>query len=43
MLRFALHFLAFFDYSPPQLCAQRAVVDGWLARRKRGTKPAAAL
>ena len=43
VLRFALHFLAFFDYSPPQLCAQRAVVDGWLARRKRGTKPAAAL
>ena len=43
VLRFALHFLAFFDYSPPELCAQRAVVDGWLARRKRGTQPAAAL
>ena len=31
MLRFALHFLAFFDFNPSSLCEQRSVVDTWVA------------
>ena len=34
VLRFALHFLAFFDFTPASLCEQRAVVDDWLEQRE---------
>ena len=39
VLRFALHFLAFFDYNPQALCAQRAVVDGWVAEHSQRRRP----
>jgi truncated hemoglobin YjbI len=40
VLRFALHFLAFFDFAPKSLCEQRAVVDAWVSERQRNAKAA---